>query len=133
MVEAAKYTAREEFAEWLRGQCQRLGAPARGRPKWLQKRLKDDVGLNVSYETCRKWLSGLDMPDRANESLLFKALGVQYQAEESDEEFEALRKIWRDLPSRSRSHIMETAILAHSAAQAGKQSMQEPSKKRRRA
>ncbi len=118
MVEAAKDIAREQFAQWLNSHANRLDAPLRGRPKWLQKLLKDRVGLKVSYETCRKWLVGLDMPDRANESLLHKALGVQHQAEESDPEFESLRQIWRTLPARSRSLIVEAAALAQSAARA---------------
>lgn len=128
MVEAAKYTAREEFAEWLNSHAHRLGAPLRGRPKWLQKLLKDEVGLKVSYETCRKWLGGLDIPDRANESLLHKALGVQIQAQEADQDFETLRQLWRSLPPKSRAHIMEAAQLAAQAAKS-----QDDPKKRRRA
>jgi hypothetical protein len=131
MVEAAKYTAREQFSEWLNSHADRLDAPQRGRPKWLQKLLKDKAGLKVSYETCRKWLAGLDIPDRANESLLHKALGVQIQAEESDPDFEALRQLWRELPPKSRAHIMEAALLAHSAAEATRP--KEELKRRRRA
>lgn len=116
MVEAAKHQAREEFARWLNDHASRLSAPARGRPTWLKKLLKDKAGLKVSYETCRKWLGGLDIPDRANEALLYKALGVQVQAEAEDEEFEILRKIWRSLPPKSRTHIIETAVLAQAAA-----------------
>lgn len=132
MVEAAKYTAREEFAEWLNGHVQRLGAPVRGRPKWLQRLLEDEAGLKVSYETCRKWLAGLDIPDRANEALLHKALGVQVQAEETDQEFEMLRKIWRSLPQKSRSHLIDTAMLAQSAAKAGNAEQPAAEQKKRR-
>lgn len=131
MVDTAKYTAREEFSRWLNSHADRLHAPSRGRPKWLQKRLKDEVGLNVSYETCRKWLGGLDMPERPNEALLYKALGVQIQAEESDPQFEQLRQIWRTLPDKSRALILDAAALAQSAARSEKPQESRPAIRRK--
>lgn len=118
MVEAAKHIAREDFSEWLNAHCARLGAPLRGRPKWLKDRLKTEVKLKVSYETCRKWLGGLELPDRANEALLHKALGVQVQAEENDPAFDTLRRIWRTLAQKGKDHVLETAFLAQNAARA---------------
>lgn len=129
MVEAAKHLAREDFSKWLNAQCARLSAPVRGRPKWLKKRLEEQAGLRVSYETCRKWLGGLDIPDRANEALLHKALGVHIQAESADEQFEILRNVWRSLPEKSRTHLLETALLAQTAAKVDK--AEEPKKRRR--
>lgn len=111
---ATKAQARQDFSRWLNDVCDRLDAPRRGRPGWLRKRLASR-GLKVSYETCRKWLGGLDIPDRANEGILLEALGVKLVPQATDAAYEALRRYWMDLPPEAQEHVLETARMAHAA------------------
>lgn len=116
MVDAAKERVRKAWSAWLHGVLDLRDVPTRGRPGWLQKLLKKH-GLTVSYETCRKWLAGLDLPDRANEAVLYAALGIRRDAE-ADADFAALAAIWPSLQQSHKALIMETAKMAEQAAKA---------------
>lgn len=122
MVATTKKQAREEFSKNLNRELDRLKAPQRGRPKWLQKELKNIV----TYESCRKWLKGLDIPDQGNLSVLVDTLGLNQQylrtgtwesaPGASDNRFSELQKIWPDLDEKYQDHLVETARMGRKAS-----------------
>lgn len=77
MVVRTKSDARAAFSAALNGFLEALGVPSRGRPRWLYDRLKAHARREVvTYESCRKWLKGLDIPDQANLTILCDAIGA---------------------------------------------------------
>ena len=79
MVAIAKDREKEAFADRLNKAYDRMsGAPGRGRrASWLSRELSRKHGSHVvSVETCRKWLSGLAMPDQAHMGMLAKHADV---------------------------------------------------------
>jgi hypothetical protein len=69
VVASSKDTSREEFGRLFNSELDRIGAPAeRARIGWVFKTLRDkNRGKKlVSREQVRKWIKGIDFPDRAN-------------------------------------------------------------------
>lgn len=113
MVDTAKEAARAAWSEWLNSVLDQKEVPRRGRPGWLRQFLKSN-GLKVSYETCRKWLAGLDLPDRANEAVLCKSLEIGRQP--ADIQFAELTEIWDSLPPARKEFVLATAKMAQAAS-----------------
>lgn len=77
MVVRTKKDAKEAFANALNKFLERREVPVRGRASWLYDRLKAHARQEVvSYESCRKWIKGLDIPDQGNLTILCEAIGA---------------------------------------------------------
>lgn len=77
MVVRTKKDAREAFGVALNKFLDARKILVRGRASWLYDRLKSHARREVvSYESCRKWIKGLDIPDQANLTILCEAIGA---------------------------------------------------------
>lgn len=123
MVVRTKDEARAEFSRNLNSALDRLEAPHRGRPEWLRKQLN---GI-VSRESCRKWLSGDDMPDQANMSVLIDRFGLNQQLlrtgkwepapSSKDEGFRELEQAWPHLDESAREAVLSVVRIARPKSQ----------------
>jgi len=113
MVVRTKDAAKEEFSRNLNRAVEALGAPVRGRPDWLRAKLNKVV----SRESCRKWLSGKDMPDQTNMTILVDTLSLsEHQlrtgkiepARGQDPRLAELQGAWPTLTEAVRNAIMAT-------------------------
>jgi hypothetical protein len=113
MVVRTKDQAKAEFAKNLNAALSAQGAPDRGRPEWLRRRLAP--GLEVSRETCRKWLAGIDIPDQAHMSVLIDRFRLNEQQLRTgswspppghDKDLDRLNALWAHLPPMIKAAIM---------------------------
>lgn len=116
MIALTKNEARKRFGQQLNTVCNALGAPVRGRPKWLQKQIRNAV----SYEQCRKWLAGIDIPDEANTAILVDSLGTSTQylkdrvgtplkSSRENSEADELLRIWNNITDEGRAQFLRSA------------------------
>ena len=118
VVVKTKNEARAEFSKNLNIVLDRHKAPKRGRPEWLRQFLNEIV----SRETCRKWLSGLDLPDEAHMSVLVDRIGTNAQflrtgrwepaPGSTDARFSELEKAWPYLDEAIKNAIAGLASTA---------------------
>lgn len=122
MVVTGKDAKRQRFGELLNGVLNEMGAPpGRGRVQWLYDRLKKGGKEFVSYEQCRKYVRGIDMPDHANFFLLCEQLGTRperlqptrnrQEAAGQDVALDELLKIWGTSDDGAHDFILEAARL----------------------
>jgi hypothetical protein len=112
VVVKTKEQAREEFSRNLNKALDQVEAPKRGRPEWLRK----EVSGIVSRETCRKWLSGLDIPDEGHMSVLADRFSLNIQHLRTgkwepspgsrDARFAELERAWPNLDDTIRDAII---------------------------
>lgn len=133
MVVKTKEDAKREFSKRLRTEITKRfpDAPAdRGLVQWLYDLLRAHVGASrpapVSYESCRKWLKGKEIPISPNLMLLCDATGIivtdlmddetrAYIEDQEDPQIATLIKTFRKLNDRGRKHVLDAAELASRA------------------
>ncbi len=119
MVAPEKTTARLEFGALLNAALDHIDTcpPKRGRVRWLFKALKKNQVPLVSYEQCRKYLRGKDIPDQANLRIIAERLKIGVSVlqpkeaanDPSDYELDELLRLWKDADTRGRASIMAVA------------------------
>lgn len=118
---------RREFGRWLSRELIAKGMPeSRGGPGWLKKELWIRGRIKISYESCRKWLIGLEFPEQAHLKALGDIFGISHspmtgnlsptKPKETDEQLEELLFLWQDLDTDGKDHVVTSAKLAKRAS-----------------
>lgn len=110
---------RERFAKALNERVAREHPEERGRPQWLQKKLKEFIAKSgrrrkvPSVQTCAYWLAGTKIARVGNDTLLCDALGMtrgELFGETSDARLAAIIECWNDLPEHQKNGMYSMVV-----------------------
>lgn len=109
---------RERFAKALNERVAKEHPEERGRPQWLQKKLKEFRTKSgrrgkVSVQTCAYWLNGTKIAKLENATLLCDALGMtrgELFGETNDARLAAIIERWNELPEHQKNGVYSMIV-----------------------